>query len=169
MKKIDLGQMISILANVGVIGGLIFVGMQLRQDRDLAAIERRHLTSESNKQWAELVTANADLWVKGIAGQPLTSSESVRFDVLAKTLEYDLWRNWENSRSRAFGIGADMDRSRLRESFIRETALEVYSNPGLLDWYTKNGEWLQRVGRYGEFEELVFEEINRLRRDDKSN
>jgi hypothetical protein len=31
MKKIDVGQTIAVMANVGVIAGLIFVGLQLRQ------------------------------------------------------------------------------------------------------------------------------------------
>jgi hypothetical protein len=31
MKKIDLGQTIAILANVGVIASLIFVGVQVQQ------------------------------------------------------------------------------------------------------------------------------------------
>jgi len=31
MKKIDLGQMITILANIGVIAGIVFLGVELRQ------------------------------------------------------------------------------------------------------------------------------------------
>ena len=35
MKKIDLGQAIGILANVGVIAGIVFLGMELRQNNEL--------------------------------------------------------------------------------------------------------------------------------------
>ena len=32
MKKIDLGQTLTILANVGVIAGIVFLGYELRQN-----------------------------------------------------------------------------------------------------------------------------------------
>ncbi len=32
MKKLDLGQTITILANVGVIAGIVFLGYELRQN-----------------------------------------------------------------------------------------------------------------------------------------
>ena len=32
MKKIDLGQTVNTLANVGVIGGLIFLGFEMQQN-----------------------------------------------------------------------------------------------------------------------------------------
>lgn len=35
MKKIDLGQAIGILANVGVIAGIVSLGMELRQNNEL--------------------------------------------------------------------------------------------------------------------------------------
>ena len=35
MKKIDLGQAIGILANVGVTAGIVFLGMELRQNNEL--------------------------------------------------------------------------------------------------------------------------------------
>jgi len=35
LKKIDLGQAIGILANAGVIAGIVFLGMELRQNNEL--------------------------------------------------------------------------------------------------------------------------------------
>ncbi len=32
MRKIDLGQMLSIIANVGVIAGIVFLGLGLKQN-----------------------------------------------------------------------------------------------------------------------------------------
>jgi len=34
MKKIDLGQLITVLANLGVIAGIMFVALEVRQARD---------------------------------------------------------------------------------------------------------------------------------------
>ena len=41
MKKIDLGQTVAILANVGVIAGIVFLGYELRQNNELMAAEQR--------------------------------------------------------------------------------------------------------------------------------
>ena len=38
MKQINLAQTINTIANVGVIAGLVFVGLQLKQDRKVAEI-----------------------------------------------------------------------------------------------------------------------------------
>jgi hypothetical protein len=42
MKKIDLGQTISILANLGVIAGIVFLGVELQQNNELLRIETRN-------------------------------------------------------------------------------------------------------------------------------
>lgn len=40
MKKIDLGQFISILANVGVISGIIFLAVEIRQNDKMMMSQR---------------------------------------------------------------------------------------------------------------------------------
>ena len=42
MKKIDLGQTITILANIGVIAGIAFLGLELSQNNDLLAAQARY-------------------------------------------------------------------------------------------------------------------------------
>jgi len=39
MKKIDLGQTITILANIGVIAGIVFLGYELRQNTGAIKLE----------------------------------------------------------------------------------------------------------------------------------
>ena len=41
MTKIDLGRTISILANIGVIAGIVFLGLELQQNNVLSAGVRR--------------------------------------------------------------------------------------------------------------------------------
>jgi hypothetical protein len=46
MKKIDLGQVITILANIGVIAGIVFLGIEISQNtRSLQAEAYRELTN----------------------------------------------------------------------------------------------------------------------------
>ena len=41
MKKIDLGQAITIFANLGVIAGIVFLGLELRQNNELQTSQAR--------------------------------------------------------------------------------------------------------------------------------
>ena len=52
MKKIDLGQTITILANVGVIAGIVFLGVELRQNNEFMAADARfNLLSASTESY----------------------------------------------------------------------------------------------------------------------
>ena len=42
MKKIDLAQAASVLANVGVIAGIIFLALELRQNQQLVMAQTRN-------------------------------------------------------------------------------------------------------------------------------
>lgn len=41
MKKLDFGQTVSLLANIGVIAGIIFLAVELRQNNELMSAEAR--------------------------------------------------------------------------------------------------------------------------------
>lgn len=56
MKKIDLGQAIAILANIGVIASLIFVGIQVQQG---AAATRSATVLQLKDSWVQLNLATA--------------------------------------------------------------------------------------------------------------
>ena len=78
MKKLDLGQTLSILANAGVIAGIVFLGLELRQNNELMAAEaRRGQLSIQMETWGQVVE-NPDLiplLVKDRNGEKLTVEE----------------------------------------------------------------------------------------------
>jgi len=127
MKKIDLGQTIAILANLGVLAGLIFVGVQLWQDRELAALTNINAAENNRKYWAELINSNADVWVKGVSCESLTASEEAGFDALAAAWEMQNFTVWYQSTQLAG--------PRTPESFAIEAADFLVRNPGLLAWW----------------------------------
>ena len=75
MKKIDLGQTIQIVANIGVIAGIVFLGVEVNQSNRIAAYTaentRRNLYAELNSNFlvspelaalgAKLTDPNAEL------------------------------------------------------------------------------------------------------------
>jgi hypothetical protein len=161
MRKIDLGQTIQIVANIGVIAGLIFVGVQLRQERLIASIQSAESSAESLKQWAELVTNNAEVWVKGRNGEPLSETEQAEFDALARAYSFDSFLVWLRS--------TQLPTPRDPDSFISQAATEFYRYPGLLAWRrNRQAESGASRGSLGEqpggsgWDALIDEEIREL-------
>lgn len=149
MKKIDFGQIINTLANLGVIGGLVFVGMQFQQDREISMMTRLQDLEINFYYWAELVNSNEDLWARGLAGEELSPGEVVAFNALAEAREFAMYRRWFSSdRSSASGTAAS-------DSFMKEFAFKITRNPGLLAWWKGFYQKQIEIGRIRDFEESL--------------
>jgi len=61
LKKIDLGQTTTILANIGVIAGIVFLGYELRQNNELMGAEQRFNRLSVATGSATLIADNAAL------------------------------------------------------------------------------------------------------------
>jgi len=94
VKKIDLGQAITILANLGVIAGIVFLAIEVRQndaslqqanEMNRAAILTDIMSSFSEFRYeiagSEEVT---DLWYRGRRDQELSPIEADRFEDLCR-------------------------------------------------------------------------------------
>jgi hypothetical protein len=78
MKKSDLGQIITILANVGVIAGILFLAVELRQNNNLMSDEAERARAESRRESWALLADNSELaaiMVRERAGEQLTAAE----------------------------------------------------------------------------------------------
>ena len=156
MTKIDLGQAIGIVANVGVIGGLIFVGFQLRQDREIATIDSIQSSMSMRVSSFQLLVENSDLWVRGLANDSLSAEESVIFDALAEARDAYYFSNY----TRNVRIGDTDDRDR----WVREAALDIASSPGLMKWWQSQVERRAATDLNGSvWQTAVNSEIDRLR------
>ena len=78
MKRIDLGHSIQILANVGVIAGIVFVAMELRQNNLLLTAESIGTVFENRLARQERVLDNPSytaLMAKNSRSEPLSIEE----------------------------------------------------------------------------------------------
>jgi len=82
MKRIDVGQAITILANVGVIAGIVFLAIELQQNNELLSDEAQRARAQSFRENMEAFADNAELWVKEESGETLTAAEAFRLDRL---------------------------------------------------------------------------------------
>jgi len=93
LKKIDLGQTVSILANLGVIAGIVFLGMELQQNNELLEAESRSarndraiglLSLPSNRELAAVLAKLND-------GDDLDSTDQVQL----RSYVIVIFRNFE--------------------------------------------------------------------------
>lgn len=95
LKKLDLGQGLGILANVGVLIGILLLVYELNQNREMMQAQTRNAISET---LVDLLRQEAtdpgllEVGVKRAAGVPLTATE----ELSALLMEMAYWRYREN-------------------------------------------------------------------------
>jgi hypothetical protein len=92
MKKIDFGQTLNTLANAGVIAGIIFLAIEVRQNQAtleegnvMNQIAVENIAQEHFSHFRSLILENEQLlevWEKGLSGAALSNSEQIRFNEL---------------------------------------------------------------------------------------
>ena len=95
MKKIDVGQTINTVANLGVIADIIFLAIEINQSTTVARSAARQAIAEMISSRPMVTVENesvARLSLKFIRGEPLTEVE--RLQALSRT--YSVMRDWEN-------------------------------------------------------------------------
>jgi hypothetical protein len=93
MKNIDVGQTVQIAANVGVIVGIVFLGLELEQNNQLLRNEARHSLTNNAATAQARRAENPELMhvrVKAINRQELTQEEELR--LAADSLS--IFANW---------------------------------------------------------------------------
>ena len=95
MKKIELGQALGILANVGVLLGILLLVYELAQNRQMMRAQTRNELSRGLTELLNITTANgelADIVVRANRGEGLTDTESYRLGTRSELV----FRYWEN-------------------------------------------------------------------------
>ena len=85
MKKIDLGQTIGILANMGVIGGIGLLALELAQNNDLLTAQARSTRAAIRNEIRTIYLQNPDLiqvLYQAKRGETLTEEENYQLRAL---------------------------------------------------------------------------------------
>jgi hypothetical protein len=137
MKKIDLGQTVGILANFGVIAGIIFLAVELQQNNEMMRAQTR---SELSRDVIELQSSNmndsayADVLLRGNKGEELSELERYQYRRHRNAWEW----HWENIvYQHRIGLYDDAEFAVQIEIIRRDMA----SLPGLKDHWCTNRPW----------------------------
>jgi hypothetical protein len=85
MKKIDLGQSVTILANLGVIAGILLLVVELDQNNDLIGSQTAYDTLQNGNTYRLLLLNDpvlSDLVRRTRAGAEITEDERFRLEML---------------------------------------------------------------------------------------
>ena len=107
-----------------IVVSLVFVGIQLRQDRDLTQVSTFGSMTESANALSDLVHNNSEVWVRGLKGEDLTDAEMAIFMSLVRAVEarYMNWIvRWQAAGDERFDA----------EIHARNFAFYIYMYPGL--------------------------------------
>jgi hypothetical protein len=84
MKRIDVGQVLSILANFGVIAGIVLLAYELNQNNNLLRAQASYVLL-SNRAESRVSVTNASeevaaFWVRVSSNAPLTAADELRLN-----------------------------------------------------------------------------------------
>ena len=88
MKKIDLGQTITILANVGVIAGIVFLGYELRQNQVVVQAQTRN---EITRMFVDTMRADISSEMIEILTRTQNGEDLDDFDERRVGIWADIW------------------------------------------------------------------------------
>jgi hypothetical protein len=92
MSNLDLGEKIQVIANVGVIAGIVFLGLEIRQNNEQLAAQTRYNYFQSRVELTLIAALNEDIAniaVKTANNQELTPAEILRVNrLLSATFAY---------------------------------------------------------------------------------
>jgi len=95
LKKLDLGQTLQLLGNVGVILGILLLVFELNQNRDMMRAQTRNELARGLNDVLSLTISDpglSEIIVRANAGEQLTPPESLRL-VQRTELAFRYWEN----------------------------------------------------------------------------
>ena len=135
MKSLHWRDVAELVGVAAIVASLIFVGLQLKQERKLGMADITSARTESAVALTQLVTENREVWIKGLDGEQLSIVEEMTFFAIAETIETYLFEEWSNLRQ----VGDD----EFADTVPRDYAYQIYTYPGLRRIWDEDGERLR--------------------------
>lgn len=128
MSKITWKEVVEIVGIFAVVASLLFVGVQLRQDQDIAEAQVYADFDDTQIALTELILDNHELWVAGSSGGELSASDQSSFAAITNAI----LAKYNGFISRAQRLD-----TRPAEDYAVQYAYVLYSHPGLRDAFER--------------------------------
>jgi len=80
-------EWLEIVGLLGVVASLVFVGLEVRQSRQIAYMDQLGVARQLVSDYRQMLIANSDVWFRGCSGDELSDSERFVFTQLALELQ----------------------------------------------------------------------------------
>jgi hypothetical protein len=136
MKQIDLGQTLGVLANLAVVAGIVFLAIQIREERDYAVVENTTIVGHGIADWMSSVAHDrdrADIIFRGSQDfQALTPLEQFEFDLLMRSwiMRIEMGRLAQGRNVSPQGSGPRGESTVLVGNMVR-----YFDSPGTRQWW----------------------------------
>lgn len=136
-----------------LIASLIFVGLQIRQDHRIAQAQNAADFDDTMIEYARVINANREVWIKGLAGTELSPVDAVTFEVVAFTV----WQKFNGIYVRDNLLGG-----RGKDGVARQLASELYIYAGLKDYFVGRCDHQESMGFSRPFCSAVIKQLDML-------
>jgi len=134
MKKIDTGQVVAILANIGVIAGIAFLAIEIRESNTQARIAITQEAIAQNSEWWESIAADpalSDIYFRGsLDFESLAAGEQQKFSSLMYSYLLRLSGNLSARNVGLIGLNPDFESRALEGAVLR-----MLDQPGFRQWW----------------------------------
>ena len=124
MKALNWKDIAELIGIGAIVVSLVFVGTQLRQERELAERTDRSTFVANAVEMARIFADNEELWRKGLRDEPLSESEQFKFNALVRLLYIHRINQFGRRSLDIHGGGDPLDIPRM-------LAIHMYQYPGL--------------------------------------
>jgi hypothetical protein len=126
-----LNDWVQVFGIFALVASLIFVGLQIRQDQEIAIVEAVSHRFNNAEALANLVHENSAIWTKGLDGEELSTEDFAIFSAISKVVEEHYRQNY--IRFQRIGPFSP-------ESAARDYAYVLYHRPTLRRLFEARGE-----------------------------
>ena len=138
MSREQLKDLLEAIGFLALIASLIFVGLQLRQDRVIARAQDAADFNNTMIEYSRVINANREVWVKGLEGAELSTLDQVTFESVA----FAVWQKFNGLYLRN-GL---LDQG-FKTGVARQVASELYIYPGLRQYFLSRCEHRESMGQ----------------------
>jgi len=139
MDSAKLNDWMQVLGIFALVISLIFVGLQMRQDRVLAAVDATRSRSDLVNGLTEMVSDNRELWVSALNGDELSAADQATFEAMIESVESLFFAMWIRATGNDEVLGGSPD------AVIDTYAFALYAHSGLRrSWEKQIAYWRAR-------------------------
>ena len=138
LKKVDWKGTAELVGLAAIVVSLIFVGLQMRQDQEIAEAQAYIDASALLIDLNQFIENNKEVWIKGLDGAELSLADKLTFDILCRTIYLRQIAQWE--RAKRLDTGNP-------DFYAQSYAYDIHVYPGLRRFFDEVIESLEERRR----------------------